>query len=165
MQVDDRAWRTRHARGICSAGDVSKDCARATRCTVRQAGPTPWNSACWGQRTHCRRARVILALTRTRWVMGCWQHRKRVRVFPTLTAQVVVQQDRACATGSASAWGIPFGNAVGSRTRKVQEDLFVFVGQACDVRRQPHRARDRQVAQQSRSEQRHGRRQWVFDGA
>ena len=33
---------------MCSADDVSKDCARATRCTVRQAGPTPWNSACWG---------------------------------------------------------------------------------------------------------------------
>ena len=114
------------------------------------------------RRTHCRRAIVTLGMTRARWVMGCWQHRKRVLTPPSLTAQVVVQQDRACATGSASAWGIPFGNAVGSRTRKVQEDLFVFVGQACDVRRQPHRARDRQVAQQSRSEQRHGRRQWVF---
>ena len=46
MQVDDRAWRTRHARGICSAGDVSKDCARATRCTVRQGRPLGAR-ACW----------------------------------------------------------------------------------------------------------------------
>jgi len=118
-----------------------------------------------GRRTHRRRAIVTLGMTRARWVMGCWQHRKRVLTPPSLTAQVVVQQDRACATGSASAWGIPFRNAVGSRTRKVQEDLVGFVGQACDVRRQPHRARDRQVTQQSHSEQPHGRRLDGFYGA
>ena len=119
-----------------------------------EAGPTPWDAAC--QRTHCRRARVILLLTRASWIMGCWQQRIIVLAPPTLTAQVVVQEDRACATGSASV-GNPFRERCGSRTRKVQEDLFGIGGQACDVRRQPHRARDRQVAQQSHSEQRHGR--------
>ena len=97
-----------------------------------EAGPTPWDSAC--QRTHCRRARVILLLTRASWIMGCWQQRIRVLAPPTLTAQVVVQQDRACATGSASV-GNPFRERCGSRTRKVQEDLFGIGGQACDVRR------------------------------
>ena len=54
--------------------------------------------------------------------------------------------------------GNPCWECCGSRTRKVQADFLLDDGQAWDVRRQPHRARDRQLAQQSHSEQRHGRR-------
>ena len=55
----------------------------------------------------------------------------------------------------------------GARTGKAQVDLARFVGQAYDVRRLPIRARDRheQVAQQSHSEQRHGRRLDQAQGA
>ena len=156
VQVDFHALRARKRVGIRSVEDVSYDCARATRCTVRQADPLGL-CVLWGQRTHFHRAIVALILT-----LATWHTRHCAVVVITLPAQVVVQQARACATERARQPGESLlGTLCGARTGKDHEDLARFVGQACDVRRYPIRARGRheQVAQQSHSEQRrHGRR-------
>ena len=68
-----------------------------------------------------------------------------------------MQKARACTTDTERvSLGNPFWERCGYRTRKVQEDLLGVLHQACDVRRYPVRAldRDRQVAQQGQAEHR-----------
>ena len=131
-----------------------------------EAGPTPWNSACWGP-THPSPSST--------GHLGSYPHTLGNGLLAASKASPRPSHpDRpSCCAARPSLRNrerVSLGKAfrercVRSRTRKVQHDFFGIGGQACDVRRQPHRAHDRQVTQQSHSEQPHGRRLDGFYGA